>query len=132
MNTLSFGRHFWNFKHDLPYLFPEEVLSQEDAVNIVLFIHYFPFILPCHYCSDSAQIFEKRMETFYRISVIINGNRYVTRALISEYFYDFHNIVNRKLGKPQLQLTWRDALIIERPPWQDSFWNMVIILIFNF
>jgi hypothetical protein len=129
-NTTFWGPHAWNFFHHLPWLFPNEVLETKDAVAVLRFCHTLPKLLPCVWCSESAQGYEKDLGLFTSFTYDINDLKIVTRSNIAKYFFDLHNKVNVKLGYPTLKGTWRES-VKSRKDWKESMFIFLMASCWN-
>lgn len=67
MNTLAFGSPKWEFLHCTPWMYPNEILSPQDASECMLFIEYFTMILPCRYCRESATKFKRELDVWNKL-----------------------------------------------------------------
>jgi hypothetical protein len=116
MNPSFWGSNGWNFLHNLPWLYENEVLSKKEAIDVIEFIHSFMQILPCSACSKSALQFEKHADLVNSLSFNIDGYLYFTRSRIAKYFYDLRNSVNMKLEKPVFGKSWVDSIPARSDP----------------
>ena len=74
--------------------FPENA-SKIVADKMKGFILGIPYMLPCDSCSEHARAY---IQTNYdNLDEICLG-----RKTLVNFFYNFHNFVNKRLGKPQL------------------------------
>lgn len=128
MNSAAFGPPCWNFLHNLPWTFPHEVLTLEDAIVAIRFSHAIVRILPCIYCRNSGAEFEHQLEL---IKSLTNDYSLVTRSAWSRYWYKFHNLVNAKLDKPKFGTSWTSALK-QRSDWRQSMWSFLFAVCWNY
>lgn len=73
-----------------------------------LFVKELPGLLPCPYCRDHLQSYLKQHP------FVLPDDTYLWKTYIPQYFYDLHNSVNHRLGKPafsreSLSETYRDS-----------------------
>lgn len=93
-------------------------------------------ILPCSKCSQSAQEFERNLKLIRFIVYQWTNRRgskktVILRSRIAQFFYQLHNLVNAKLGKPSFGVSWRDALK-RRNDWIDRLFNFCLCVGWNF
>lgn len=131
MNSSAFGNPAWNFLHQLPWLFPTEVLSLEDSIVIIRFLRAIIRMLPCMYCRNSGELFEKELGLLDSVSYDLGGFKIVTRSRVAKYIYEFHNRVNVKLEKPLFGVSWKDS-VKPRSDWKLSFWALMFAICWNF
>ena len=93
-NPKVWGPSFW-FSLQMGSLnFPENA-SKIVADKMKGFILGIPYMLPCDSCSEHARAY---IQTNYdNLDEICLG-----RKTLVNFFYNFHNFVNKRLGKPQL------------------------------
>ena len=110
LNPILFGPHIWRFLHELPWLFPKEILAVSDQVTVIRFINHIVRLLPCMTCRDDATGFLSSYGIKGMFYETKSGSKVMTRKTLAKWIWDFHNIVNKKLGKPSFGLDWTDSL----------------------
>lgn len=73
------------------YPLEPNAIDIDTAAGLILRI---PTLLPCNICANHALEYIKERK---HLLGIITANRYN----LSKFFVDFHNTVNKRLGKPQ-------------------------------
>lgn len=91
-----FGEPYWFTLHNSAAHYPVKA-SVSCAQRMKGYILGIPVTLPCETCSDHATAFIEAHRD--KLDYIVSG-----RAPLFEFFVDFHNTVNRRLGKPQVSL----------------------------
>lgn len=89
VNVNLWGPPMWRMLHSLSFL-PPSVL-QHSATVLIEFIHLLQYLLPCIHCRRSYVTFLRDMPLTVDV---------LTNAQFSEWMYELHNKVNRKLNKP--------------------------------
>lgn len=95
----TWGPLMWYTLHNGAYHYPERA-SAVKAVGMKHFILGLPHILPCAACAQHAERYIQSRT--HELDRIVSGRRN-----LFQFFCDFHNIVNKRFGKPQISL--RDA-----------------------
>lgn len=131
MNSLAFGPPTWNFLHAVPWLYPKEILTMDDAAVAIRFTHNVILILPCRYCRASGAIFQKEIGQLQTMTISTKNYRIVTRSSWAKYLFILHNRVNAKLEKPLFGKSWIDA-VKDRPNWKDSMWAFLFAVAWNY
>lgn len=91
-----FGTYVWNTFHIVSFNYPHKP-SDTDQENMGKFIYYMCLHLPCMACRYHALTY-----------IATNPPRTQSQLSLIRYFIDFHNAVNRRIGKPVLP--YRDAV----------------------
>ena len=90
------GRPFWFSLHYGALNLPD-VLDSEDQQMIYNFITSIPIFLPCDTCKNHAYDYIKKGNHDFKHIVSTKEN-------VFEFFWRFHNVVNKSVGKPQISL----------------------------
>jgi hypothetical protein len=87
-NAEELGRSTWTLLHTIATRLPEEP-SDREKIDIKTFIHLFARYYPCVKCG-------------YHMQQYLEGNpiRTETKSDLEHWFCQFHNAVNKRLGKP--------------------------------
>ncbi len=87
--TNDWGPQFWETLHIISFNYPDNPgnAQKEATWN---FFNALPFLLPCPVCCDHCSNFIKQNPP------LVYNKEYLTR-----WVSDFHNDVNRRLGKPE-------------------------------
>lgn len=90
MPTSSWGPHVWAFIHTFAYHMSNEffIENRRDIIDTLFGICYY---LPCMDCAVHAKSFLIR----------VNKNKIQTKDDLKRLFYDFHNIVNKRLKRDE-------------------------------
>jgi len=97
-----FGPAFWFTLHNGASKYPIEA-SPFQSEKMKGFIKGIPVMLPCEKCSTHAQSFIESNES--RLNEIVSG-----REKLFEFFWEFHNYVNRRYGKREPSLEESKAM----------------------
>lgn len=102
INPIVWGPSFWFSLHNGSLSYPI------DASNIVAekmkgFILGIPYMLPCKKCSHHAITYIE--ENYNNLNKICSG-----RNSLFKFYVDFHNFVNKRLGKPEMSLKEAEIL----------------------
>lgn len=89
----SWGPSAWTFLHTSSYAYSIEP-TQEDRMNMYMFLYYFARVLPCKRCSDDFKLYLDKKLAERTASSILDSRKNMVRFVI-----DAHNAVNIKLGK---------------------------------
>jgi hypothetical protein len=90
MNTKRWGTPLWLFIHLFCNLIHDSFFI-EKRTHVLQLLHSLLNTLPCPYCDKDTQIYLKKHDLF----------RVRTKTDLIQYFFDFHNHVNRKLKKSE-------------------------------
>ncbi len=94
----QFGPHYWYMLHNMSLNYqmnPTRVARQKMRA----FVEVLPYLLPCRNCSEHAKEFMASADL----------NKALTnRKTLFTFMWNFHNHVNKRLGKPQM--SFKDAL----------------------
>ena len=95
-NPSVWGPAFWFSLHNGALRYPIQAapLWKERMKHFILGI---PVMVPCEKCSDHATAYLE--SNFYKIDEIVTS-----RSKLFEFFWEFHNYVNRSLNKPEMSL----------------------------
>lgn len=93
------GPSFWFILHNGAAKYPINA-SPLYAERMKGFILGIPVMIPCEKCSDHATAYIE--SNWYRIDDIVLG-----RKKLFNFFCDFHNVLNRRYGKPEM--SYEDA-----------------------
>lgn len=85
--TQFFGPCTWKLLHSVSFTFPDNP-SEEQKENYLAFIHALSKVLPCPEC-------QRDMQEYIREKTVDVSSR----SKFSTWCVDFHNYVNKKLGK---------------------------------
>lgn len=138
MNTLFFGPLCWDFLHKLPWLQSKEILSYQDTVYAIRFSYQIIRILPCKYCRNSGENFEKQLGLLSSLLHFLPSSEnseliIMTRSKWAQYWCNFHNLVNKKLNKTIKYKNWIDTLKEKRNQnWITELWFFLYILCWNY
>jgi len=130
MNPSFWGSAAWDFLHQVPWLFPNEILSKKDSIDVLKFLHSFLNILACPTCSKDALDIEKKLNLLKSLIIPFNKN-IMTRGKIAQYVYNLHNEVNLKLGYSFYGTNWRDSLKI-RKKWAKNMFIFIFSVAWNY
>lgn len=87
----KWGPLFWQLGHLVSFAYADSNPSNEQREQTARFYESLASVLPCEECKgDYAQLLEKNPVR----------NHLKNRETLSRWFYDIHNQVNAKLGKP--------------------------------
>jgi hypothetical protein len=91
-----FGPALWFTLHNGAMRYPEEA-SPIVAEKMKSFILGLPYMVPCENCQSHAiSYIEKHYD---ELSEVVKGQKNLFK-----FFFDFHNYVNKRLGKPEMSL----------------------------
>ncbi len=95
-NPNVWGPAFWFSLHNGALRYPIQAapLWKERMKHFILGI---PVMVPCEKCSEHATAYLE--SKFYKIDEIVTS-----RSKLFEFFWEFHNYVNRSLNKPEMSL----------------------------
>jgi hypothetical protein len=95
-NPEVWGPAFWFSLHNGAIRYPNNAspIWKERMKNFILGI---PVMLPCEKCSDDATSYLE--SNYFRINDVVSG-----KEKLFKFFWEFHNYVNKKLGKKQISL----------------------------
>lgn len=87
---------------------PDPLLRADEGRAWPLFVKELTQILPCPYCRDHLEEYSKQHP------FVLPENQYMWKIYIPDYFYDLHEAVNQRLGKPSfpkesLQASYRST-----------------------
>lgn len=99
MVTWTWGPALWHSLHTISFNYPVEP-SEEQKKNYYDYFLSLQHILPCKYCRDN---FKKNLEILPLTSEVLKN-----RHNLSKWLYDFHNVVNKNLGK-EITLTYEEV-----------------------
>ena len=83
----KWGSKAWDFFHSVSFSYPENPTSDQKQ-SAMDFFKALPFMLPCSTCGNHCQ---KQLEKF--------PPRVENREQLTKWLYNFHNMVNQRLGK---------------------------------
>lgn len=88
MPTSTWGPHVWTFIHTFAYHIDESFFTnnKKDVIHLLFNIC---FNLPCMECTMHAKAYLVRA----------NKSKIQTKEDLKRFFYDFHNIVNKRLKR---------------------------------
>lgn len=89
-----FGPPAWNFLHTLSLNYPINP-DNNTRLGCISFIQGLAWLLPCKYCSQHARDF---------VSGVDLQGVSSSRDKLFEFFWNFHNSVNTRLGKRTMSL----------------------------
>jgi hypothetical protein len=89
MQPEAWGPALWHFLHTVSFNFPPRP-TKEQQIEYFTFFKSIGYVLPCKYCRDSYQA----------LTADLDLNVFRSRMTLSKWLYDFHNVVNAKVGKP--------------------------------
>jgi hypothetical protein len=97
-NTKSlWGRPLWFSLHYGALHFPDS--PGPDMIDMMVgYIRGLPIMIPCDICKNHAYTYISKFSDYKLKSVASN------RETLFEFFWEFHNSVNRQTGKPQISL----------------------------
>lgn len=123
--------------HQVPWNFPNEILSTPEVVTIIRFLSCLSRMLPCSICSRDALEYQKSAKLLSNLRIRYRNPRtaellsFYTRAKVAQYLFDLHNHVNIKLGKLRFGTNWRDSLKI-RPKWQQHLFCLLFAITWRY
>lgn len=88
----QFGPHYWYMLHSMALNYPVNPTAFAKT-KMKAFIEAIPFLLPCLNCTEHAKEFMANAN----IQEALNG-----RKDLFTFFWNFHNLVNTRLGKPEM------------------------------
>jgi hypothetical protein len=91
METNYWGPGMWNALHSITFDFPENA-TEQDRQNYRIFFHSLKYVLPCASCREH---YKQGIENDMPIELD-------NRDSISRWLVNFHNSVNKRLGKPEV------------------------------
>lgn len=91
-----FGPAFWFTLHNGASRYPIRA-SPFQAEKMKGFIRGIPVMLPCEKCSEHAQTYIESNDN--NLDDIVSG-----REKLFQFFWEFHNVVNKRNGKPEPSL----------------------------
>lgn len=91
MDTRQWGQHAWEFLHAVTFNYPVNPTSFDKKIHKEFF-HSLKHILPC---KDCRHHFKNGIENIMPIEKNLES-----RDKLSRWLVDFHNSVNKRLGKP--------------------------------
>jgi len=94
----QFGPHYWYMLHNMSLNYqmnPTRVARQKMRA----FVEVLPYLLPCRNCSEHAKEFMASADLDKALT---------NRKTLFTFMWNFHNHVNKRLGKPQM--SFKDAL----------------------
>lgn len=95
----KWGPMFWELGHLVSFAYPESAPSAEQREQTARFFESLSSVVPCEECQhDFAELLGK-----YPVREHLS-----CRESVSRWFYDMHNKVNQKLGKP-IVLSYEDV-----------------------
>jgi hypothetical protein len=92
MNTYIWGPPLWRLVHSVAYC-----AKAPHADELALFFLSFKKVLPCIYCRQSFEEFEKQLSKDKSLSQIIQDNE------LFQWSYALHDLVNEKLDKQEFE-----------------------------
>nr|CAB3248827.1 FAD-linked sulfhydryl oxidase ALR-like [Phallusia mammillata] len=106
LDIQELGSNTWSFLHTMAAYYPEKPNEQEKK-DMTKFIDLFSKFYPCEHCALDFQHSIKKKKPDVQ-----------SRYSLSDWFCQQHNIVNRKLSKPEFDCSkvlerWRDG-------WKDG------------
>lgn len=109
LNPILFGPNVWRVLHELPWIFPKEIISINDQIIVIRFVNHIIRLLPCMKCKEDASGF---LSTYGIKGMFLEtvAGKVMTRKSLAKWVWEFHNIVNKKLGKPVFGNDWIDSL----------------------
>jgi len=153
MNPILFGREAWNFFHQLPWIFNNEILNENDLSEFFNILFFTLKLLPCKTCCQDSQNLLKKLNIVknlgLRIGKTANKNNennennlnnendesdekiIVTRSCLAELVFNLHTMVNEKLKKKVFSTDWKSS-VKNRPDWIESFLKLLTIFAWNF
>jgi len=95
-NPVVWGPAFWFSLHNGALRYPNRAAPvwKERMKHFILGI---PVMVPCEKCSEHATSYLEY--SYEKIDEVVNGRRE-----LFEFFWEFHNVVNKSLGKPEISL----------------------------
>ncbi len=133
----AWGTPYWQVIHAVTFLYPAENPTDDDKERIRVFMALVPFILPCPLCGMHF------IETLEKSP--LTDDVLASRDSLSRWMVEFHNNVNRRLGKSEVaydlvqKFYTEDSKIELRPepkkpevtaptllPWQ---WLMIVLFV---
>lgn len=87
------GPSMWKSLHYIAAAYDDQP-SNTVRNNMKTFIQVLPFILPCDTCKDDAYNYIKHINIDDAVK---------NKTTLVHFFYMFHNDVNKRLNKPQIQ-----------------------------
>jgi hypothetical protein len=91
-----FGPALWFTLHNGSLRYPEDA-SPIVAEKMKGFILGFPYMVPCETCQSHAIAYVEKH--YDELSEVCKGQKNLFK-----FFFDFHNYVNKRLGKPELSM----------------------------
>ena len=89
MTPDQWGPILWHFMHSYSLTYPVQP-TESDKSRAIAYFESIPSYISCQTCAE-------------HFSQLLEANPPITdsRATLSEWVYDVHNLVNARLGKPQ-------------------------------
>lgn len=131
MNPIVFGRETWNFLHNLPWIFPKEILSDNEWSDFFMIVYFTIKLLACKSCCSDAQDLIKKTDFLRKVGICLGNKTIITRSCLSKWIFEIHTMVNEKLKKKVFSKDWKCS-IKKRPDWLQSFMKMLTINAWNF
>ena len=86
------GTALWTFIHTVTIVDSDEpAIQMRDSMKVIEILKHIPDIIPCHKCADHYRLFFQ--------AEIEERDRY-RRMELFDLFVEYHNQINKKLGKP--------------------------------
>ena len=89
MNNENWGNVYWNFFHIVTINLNEKKLTNQNIINLNYFFNSMISKISCGKCYNDCKMFFKNN----------NFNSLSKKREFIIFFYNFHNHVNRKIGK---------------------------------
>lgn len=131
MNPIVFGRETWNFFHNLPWIFPKEILNENEWSDFFMIFYFTLKLLACKSCASDSQNLLKKSDFLRKVGICIGSKTIVTRSCLAKWVFEFHTMLNEKLKKKVFSKDWKCS-IKKRPDWLQSFMKMLTIYSWNF
>lgn len=117
--------------HASPWLYPHEIVLVVDVPKVFAFLWLYLVSLPCRYCRESSLSFIQDMDLFHSLFVTLpDGRKVITRGNWAKQIWILHNLVNKRLNKPQFGKDWTDSVYDRKI--ETSLWTHLFSIACNF
>lgn len=99
VSTEIWGPKAWGFLHAISFRYPEENASKQKRLSVYQLLTSLEKLLPCERCRKHFAVYMKDTST----GIAGASSRHLRNRLsFATWMVDFHNAVNKRLGKPEM------------------------------